>query len=356
MSSEPRPAQCRWWSEINAAKKRARPKIDVKDWSKDGLAEIVDLKLLLKRGRDLDDHKRLVKPVVKDFKTRYIASKRVAVLKEAHSDLDTNRYRIASILKHYGDTRFYLDDEHGASLLFKDFHRYLTSNQDCSPLMIFECDFADRQDSKGFKGGLAQYDVPEYFNGDSLFDGVPNRPPWRWLIVAPKRSGTDLHVDPLSTSAWNTLIEGYKLWAILPPNTTHYDLTKQTKLFASQWFTTIGLKSAQSLPPSHRPKIILQRPGETIFVPAGRYHVVVNLTATVAITENFAVRAHFGDVWATAVLKEPEFCKEWYRHLSQVQPELAKRAGGLPEGIDSGVDVVETAAESQSDDSGFDLL
>eukprot|EP00954_Amorphochlora_amoebiformis_P002522 197971-Amorphochlora_amoeboformis.AAC.1 len=51
MSSEPRPAQCRWWSEINAAKKRARPKIDVKDWSKDGLAEIVDLKLLLKRGR-----------------------------------------------------------------------------------------------------------------------------------------------------------------------------------------------------------------------------------------------------------------------------------------------------------------
>eukprot|EP00954_Amorphochlora_amoebiformis_P026124 1377324-Amorphochlora_amoeboformis.AAC.1 len=49
----------------------------------------------------------------------------------------------------------------------------------------------------------------------SLFDGVPNRPPWRWLIVAPKRSGTDLHVDPLSTSAWNTLIEGYKVGLII---------------------------------------------------------------------------------------------------------------------------------------------
>jgi hypothetical protein len=49
------------------------------------------------------------------------------------------------------------------------------------------------------------------------------RPPHRWVLVGPARSGSAVHTDPLATSAWNTLLCGHKWWVLFEPVRTAAD-------------------------------------------------------------------------------------------------------------------------------------
>lgn len=63
---------------------------------------------------------------------------------------------------------------------------------------------------------LDDYSVPYLFEED-FFDVLDQdkRPPFRWLIIGPERSGASWHVDPALTSAWNTLLVGRKRSVLL---------------------------------------------------------------------------------------------------------------------------------------------
>lgn len=111
------------------------------------------------------------------------------------------------------------------------------------------------------------------------------------------------------TSAWNTSLQGSKLWVLFPPDIPKSivkakglaakkeidpeDLDESIDYFLYALPKLIEKEGAENL------KIVMcvQGPGDTIFVPGGWWHAVLNLDNTVAITQNFMSVNNFDKVW-----------------------------------------------------------
>merc|ERR1712232_546552 len=74
-----------------------------------------------------------------------------------------------------------------------------------------------------------------------------------------------------------------------------------------------------------------QNAGETVFVPHGWWHAVLNLTDTVAITQNYCSRRNFDAVWKKTRSDREKFAWKWLLALDQHYPPLAQRARDLNE-------------------------
>jgi histone arginine demethylase JMJD6 len=214
----------------------------------------------------------------------------------------------------------------------KEFIEYVFDQKDDFPLYIFDDGF-----KKNCPKILKLYNVPKYFP-DDLFQEVKNRPPYSWILVGPKRSGTQMHQDPLGTSAWNVSIVGYKLWALFPPSLPrhiakglHLSSTKTpSKVPKAEPFTFFN--STLSLIQKKfqlSALTFIQKPGELVFIPSKWWHIVLNLTDTIAITHNFTSRCNFDSVWRMTRKQRKKFFIRWQEKLSKSNPDLLERGKKL---------------------------
>ena len=170
--------------------------------------------------------------------------------------------------------------------------RYFKANRDESPLYLFDCN------SSAIKVISKEYKPPAIYQDDyfKLFqeNGVKCRPDHRWLIAGPARSGSTFHKDPNHTSAWNTGLCGMKLWVMLPPGenppgvmTDKEEEEVTSPVGIAEWIISGYYNDAVRLAQEGRCQICVTFPGECIYVPSGWWHSVINLTDSVALTENF---------------------------------------------------------------------
>lgn len=299
-----------WERRINEAKKKHRPKL--KDWTRDGFYGVrsADFELRASKYPPLQELSHL-SPIDSTNLTgidrisceRLSRSDFIGIYEEQYipcviSDIPRHEKWDAFMswnfprLRDFDERYFKVgedDDGYKVKVRMKYFLKYLSKNEDDSPLYIFDSNFDTDSVSNVI---LNEYKIPSYFQED-LFHlvGEKRRPPYRWFLVGPKRSGTCVHIDPLGTSAWNTLLQGRKRWVLFPPRTSK-SIVKGTELIkrgeddeAVHYFVDILPRIIAKH--GHEVKIyeFIQNAGDTVFVPGGWWHAVLNLDDTIAITQ-----------------------------------------------------------------------
>jgi hypothetical protein len=356
-----------WERRMDEAKRKHRPKL--KNWSRDGFAfhrdeafqgtkvlaqtDVCPIYQIDQFDASAMDKTLFVKLIEEKCKPCLIAN-----IPTHENWVDPSAWTISSLNRRFKDRYFKVgedDDGYKVKARLKYFIDYMKYNKDDSPLYIFDGNFDEDGVSKSL---LHNYKVPSYFT-DDLFSlvGEDRRPPYRWVLLGPERSGSSVHIDPLATSAWNTVLVGRKRWVLFPPETpksvakgldvilkgTQFCVMQcnvytmlwcerfvvhrsvgpclcgclNSKYFDSMYclsclcilacvfFRFLRVRSGEDdeainyfvdmLPRirakhGHSIKIyeFIQHPGETVFVPGGWWHGVLNLEDTVAVTQVYA--------------------------------------------------------------------
>lgn len=96
-------------------------------------------------------------------------------------------------------------------------------------------------------------------------------------------SSTPLHVDVFGSFSWSANICGLKKWLIIPQK----NVAKLKKLLPELPNDLYAVQGHEEIFKKVEAFEITQRAGETLFVPSGYFHQVVNLEDTISINHNW---------------------------------------------------------------------
>ena len=125
------------------------------------------------------------------------------------------------------------------------------------------------------------YDVPELFSDDWLNRYWKSRKDvdddYIFSYFGPAGSYTPFHADVFRSYSWSINVCGYKKWLIVYPG-------EELKLGPTYPLNV----EQQCVERNVKHKILVQGPGQGIFVPSGWWHQVLNIADTISINHNWA--------------------------------------------------------------------
>ncbi|KAG8748702.1 hypothetical protein FRC10_000093 [Ceratobasidium sp. 414] len=174
-------------------------------------------------------------------------------------------------------------------------------SQDDAPVYLFDSKFVEKTAGDGDLGMGADYDPPTLF-GEDLFKLMGNkRPDYRWLV--PKDQAVLFTKTPMRRALGMLyVITGSKGWVMFPPDVcppgvyvSEDEAEVTSPLSLAEWFMLYfdaawAEYGPNSVSANNRGKMRVGvcHAGEIVYVPSGWWHLVVNLEASVAVTQNFA--------------------------------------------------------------------
>ena len=206
-------------------------------------------------------------------------------------------WTVDTLLDRYSDVKFRAE---AVDWPLNTYINYMYDNRDESPLYLFDRAFATKMSlSIPQQPSMdADYWPPQCFgHAQDLFSVLgPQRPDHRWLILGPARSGSTFHKDPNGTSAWNAVLQGAKYWIMFPSSSSlppppgvfvSADQSEVTSpLSIAEWLLTFHAEARAT--PGCKEGVC--HAGELLYVPAGWYHLVLNIEDSLALTQNFVPR------------------------------------------------------------------
>ncbi|GAB7354059.1 hypothetical protein MBLNU459_g4639t2 [Dothideomycetes sp. NU459] len=226
-----------------------------------------------------------------------------------------DKWSVETLLKLYNSVKFRAE---AVDWPFDVYVDYMKNNNDESPLYLFDRSFAEKMKIQVADSSSAHlydkrledqsdsrkvaYWAPLFFGPDLFSVLGAQRPDHRWLIIGPSRSGSTFHKDPNATCAWNAVLRGRKYWIMFPSSSSlppppgvfvSADQSEVTSpLSIAEWF--LGFHAEARRTDGCIEGICEE--GELLYVPAGWYHLVVNLEDSIALTQNFVPRQRLASV------------------------------------------------------------